>query len=330
VADSRQLKEEEVKKPPFPIVLWKFTRPHTLIGSFLAVPTLHALAAPSYQALFTMPVLKSILFALVPSLLMNLHITGLNQITDVEIDKINKPDLPIAAGILSKRDAIITVSVALVLSLAMGMSHPVLGSQGLKLALWGSAILGAMYSLQPFRLKRFPLLAAFCIVTVRGTLINAAFFSHARTAAFGDASASVIQCLLSDPKCFLSSTFFGIFGLVIALMKDVPDVIGDKVSNVRTLSVRIGQKRVFNAMRGLLTSLFVAYGVGFIRASINAKTAGLTVMRGLIGISSLLCGLSVDKEAKTVNPEDSKEVYKYYMHLWKTFYIAYLALPFAR
>jgi len=321
---------DDAQKPPFPVVLWKFTRPHTLIGSFLAIPALHALAAPSYQALFSAQAVASIVFAMVPSLLMNLYITGLNQITDVEIDKINKPNLPIAAGILSKRDAKLTVFTALVLSICMGLSHPVFGSQGLNLALWGSGILGTMYSLPPFRLKRFPSLAAFCIVAVRGFTINAAFFSHARTAAFGDASASVLQCFFSSPKCFLSSIFFGVFGIVIALLKDVPDVKGDEASNVRTLSVQIGQKRVFNAMRRLLTGLFFVYGVGFVRASLNAKTTVLTAMRGLVGMSSLLCGLSVSREAKTVNPEDSKEVYNYYMHLWKLFYLAYMSLPFAR
>ncbi len=75
--------------PPFPIVLWRFTRPHTIIGSAIAIPSIFLLAAPTYQSFFTIRSLASLIYAAVPALFMNLYITGLNQITDVEIDKIN-------------------------------------------------------------------------------------------------------------------------------------------------------------------------------------------------------------------------------------------------
>ena len=213
-------------------VVWRFTRPHTLVGSALAIPAVHALAAPSYSALFTMSTLASVLYATLPALLMNLYITGLNQITDVEIDKVNKPGLPIAAGDLQIRDAVCIVSLALLLSLWIGVAHPIYGSQGLNLALWGSGILGTMYSLPPFRLKRFPLLAAFCIVAVRGTVINVGFFAHAKRAAFGEHIGSVIHYLANDRACMLSSVFFGVFGIVVSnfcVLKQLCAIMADKL-----------------------------------------------------------------------------------------------------
>jgi homogentisate phytyltransferase/homogentisate geranylgeranyltransferase len=319
-------------KPSFPLVLWRFTRPHTIIGSALAIPALHIFAAPSIADAFTLRSAMSMVFAMVPSLLMNLYITGLNQVTDVEIDKINKPNLPIAAGDLSLRDGVVTVVLSLVLSLLMGVSHPVFGSQGLNMALWFSGILGTLYSLPPIRLKRFPFLAAFCIVAVRGGVINAGFFAHAKAAAFGDASASVLQCLTTDPRCILSSLYFGVFGLVIALMKDVPDVKGDELSNVRTFSVRLGQKRVFGMMHRLLTTLFLGVGASFLRGAIasSATTQAIRIGRSIVGLSSILAGLSVQNEAKPVDAEDPEQVYTFYMHLWKLFYLSYLVLPLAR
>lgn len=239
---SSATSSEETSKPPFPLVLWRFTRPHTIIGSALAIPSLHLLAAPSYAAGFSIRSLLSMVYAMIPALFMNLYITGLNQVTDVEIDKINKPNLPIAKGDLSLKRGIVTVIISLILSLLMGVAHPVFGSEGLNVALWFSGILGTMYSLQPFRLKRFPFLAAFCIVSVRGAVINAGFFAHAKAAAFGQ-SASVLEYLMNDRQCMLSSLYFAIFGVVIALMKDVPDVKGDAMSDVRTFSVRLGQTR---------------------------------------------------------------------------------------
>ena len=39
--------------------------------------------------------------------------------------------------------------------------------------------------------------------------------------------------------------------------QDIPDVAGDRIANVRTLSVRLGVPRVFNICRALM---LVAYG----------------------------------------------------------------------
>lgn len=87
---------------------------------------------------------------------MNLYITGLNQVTDIGIDKINKPYLPLASGHLSKSNGVRVVVGSLLLALfnLNKMAWP------LQCTLVGSALLGTVYSLPPFRLKRFPLLAA--------------------------------------------------------------------------------------------------------------------------------------------------------------------------
>ncbi|KAL9179564.1 hypothetical protein ACHAXT_008854 [Thalassiosira profunda] len=318
-------------KPPFPLVLWRFTRPHTLIGSAIAVPSIFLLAAPTYSSFFTGRTLAALLYAAFPALLMNLYITGLNQITDVEIDKINKPELPMAKGDLDYPTATFVVLASLIVSLAMSIIHPTLSTPGLQLALWGSFVLGTLYSLPPFRMKRHPLLAATCIVAVRGTIINAGFYSHALSAAFGGAAgAGALQCLVSDWKCGLSSLFFGIFGIVIALMKDVPDAHGDRIFNIRSFTVRLGQGRVFQTMKNLLISLFGVFGGALLRWATMAPDASVAVRRGLVALGCGVAGWTVNREAREVNPEDSGEVYSYYMYLWKLFYTSYLVLPFAK
>mmetsp|Transcript_1307 Transcript_1307/g.2164 ORF Transcript_1307/g.2164 Transcript_1307/m.2164 type:complete len:435 (-) Transcript_1307:519-1823(-) len=330
-----QSQAEEETKPSFPLVLWRFSRPHTLIGSALAIPSISLLAAPTYKVFFTTRTLVALTYAAVPSLLMNLYITGLNQITDVEIDKINKPYLPIAKGDLKKSTAIGVVLAAVVVSLIMSVCNPVLSTSGLQVALWGSFVLGTVYSLPPFRLKRHPLLAAFCIVAVRGTIINAGFYSHALSAAFSStkeaaAGFGVLHCLLNDWKCAFSSLFFGVFGIVIALMKDVPDADGDRIFDIKSFTVRIGQKRVFRTMKNLLVALFGVSGGALMKWATMSPTLGATTRRGLTGLGCLLAGYFTYKEAKDVNPEDSGEVYDYYMQLWKLFYLSYLALPLVK
>jgi homogentisate phytyltransferase/homogentisate geranylgeranyltransferase len=358
ITGAQDRDRQEKKKPSFPMVLWRFTRPHTIIGSALAIPALHLLAAPTYAAAFTTRSLASMVYAMIPALLMNLYITGLNQVTDVEIDKINKPNLPIAAGDLSKRDGIITILVALALSLILGFAHPVYGTQGLNVALWVSGILGTLYSLEPFRLKRFPFLAAFCIVAVRGAVINAGFFAHAKAAgaiagatATATSATSVLGCLMNDPRCWLSSLYFAVFGIVIALMKDVPDVKGDALSNVRTFSVRWGPQSVFAGMHRLLAGLFLGVGVSFAKGAVNGWSSATALAssssslalsslpwgalmiplgRAIVGLSAVMASWSVHTEARKVDPTNPSQVYKYYMHLWKLFYLSYLVLPLAR
>jgi homogentisate phytyltransferase/homogentisate geranylgeranyltransferase len=281
-------------------------------------------------------------YAMVPALLMNLYITGLNQITDVDIDKVNKPDLPLAAGDWTVRRGTLVVVTSLILS-AVSSVLPPYSTPGLHVALGFSAILGTVYSLPPLRLKRFPFLAAFCIVAVRGAVINAGFYSHAQVAAFGTAAnigiATVWKCLTTDMMCMLSSLYFAVFGVVIALMKDVPDVKGDDLANVRTFSVRLGPSMVFKSMHRLLTGLFWGVGLAFFKLAVSSPTAttnGVIVPwtvrlgRAVVAIFAILAGVSVQKEAKTVDPESSKEVYGFYMHLWKLFYLSYFVLPFAR
>jgi len=331
VPNNVGITKTSTKKKSYLSVLWRFTRPHTIIGSAVAIPAIHLLAAPTFSDACNLRTILSITYATIPALLMNLYITGLNQITDVDIDKINKPDLPIAAGDLSIKDATITVIVSLLLSVVLGVAIPAFTTGGLNMALGLSAVLGTIYSLSPFRLKRFPLSAAFCIVAVRGAVINAGFFAHAKVAAFGGTD-SIVQYLLTDPRCYLSSAYFAVFGLVIALMKDVPDIEGDSLSDINSFAVRLGPKSVYRGMHRLLTALFWGIGLSFFRAVVITSTNSMAVQMGriVVGLSAILAGASVQREAAPVDPENSKEVYVLYMHLWKLFYLSYFLLPLAR
>ena len=51
----------------------------------------------------------ALLQALVPALLMNVCIVGLNQVFDVRIDRVNKPYLPLASGEFSMQTGVALV-----------------------------------------------------------------------------------------------------------------------------------------------------------------------------------------------------------------------------
>jgi hypothetical protein len=93
--------------------LYKFTRPHTIRGTILAsiAGTIRALvdtpgAIANAKWGYMLPRAFVGMFAL---LLGNAFIVGINQIYDEDIDKLNKPFLPVANGEMSKRFAWVAV-----------------------------------------------------------------------------------------------------------------------------------------------------------------------------------------------------------------------------
>ena len=138
-------------------ILWQFSRPHTIIGSTLSILSIFAIALGTTNWVYIDPLLLPL--SLLTALTCNIYITGLNQWSDIEVDKINKPWLPIAAGTLSKDNALRIVLVCGIISLATSayLSLPFFG-----LILTIIAI-GTAYSLPPLKLKRSHILAAAAI-----------------------------------------------------------------------------------------------------------------------------------------------------------------------
>mmetsp|Transcript_2911 Transcript_2911/g.11783 ORF Transcript_2911/g.11783 Transcript_2911/m.11783 type:complete len:419 (-) Transcript_2911:351-1607(-) len=323
---------------------WDFTRPHTVVGSAISIPALFLFALPAgpaaWEVLRAPEFCVGLLTAMVPSLFINLYVTGLNQVTDVHIDRVNKPFLPIPAGRLTVRDARRLVGLGLLLglglppifSLAAGYSLHSLPLYGVLL---GSAALGTVYSCPPFRLKRFPLLAAMCILSVRGALINMCFFDHARhiMAQIPGVAPQLGAMSMFSAPCLAATAFYAVFGIVIALMKDVPDIKGDERAQIRSFSVRKGANFMLGLSSSLVVALFGAVTVGLggqaftaLAAGTVAKAAQLAAVAGLAAVS----GIDLFVRVRNVVATESKQAYKYYMRLWKYFYLSYLVLPFAR
>ena len=329
--------------PIWPLnVLWRFTRPHTLIGSALCIPSLLIYAVPPGAALLGPELLGSLgsaaAFALLPSLLMNVYIVGLNQLYDVELDRINKPTLPLAAGDMTPAVGTAVVLACLLGGLALGWAHPRYCTDALRATLIGSAALGTAYSLPPMRLKRFPLLAGLTIMAVRGALVNWGFFWHgAAAAASFPVVAAPHELLAVAPllrlqrwRCVAPVAFFTLFGTVIALVKDVPDVRGDEINGIRSFSVRLGQARVLRFGVRLLCATLAAAAAACGVAAAQSATAAACARRAAVGLLALGAARKVRTASLSVEATDSQQVYSFYMLLWKVFYASYLCLPFTR
>jgi homogentisate solanesyltransferase len=203
--------------------LYKFTRPHTIRGTILgsiAGTTRALLDTPGSIASANWGIMLPRAFVgMVALLLGNAFIVGINQIYDEDIDKMNKPFLPVASGEMSKRFAWIAVIVSF-------LSGPLLVKKffpPLLFKLYSFGIfLGAIYSIPPIRTKKNPVLAGLTIATVRGFLLNFGVYYAVKDALGASFSWS--------PKVAFIARFMTTFASVIAITKDLPDVEGDKVS----------------------------------------------------------------------------------------------------
>ncbi|WOG89441.1 hypothetical protein DCAR_0208679 [Daucus carota subsp. sativus] len=246
---------------------------------------------------------------------MNIYVVGLNQLFDVEIDKVNKPNLPLASGEYSMGLGKAIVSACGLMSFAMGIMFQ---SPPVFFALLICFLFGSAYSVElPFlRWKRNAFLAAISILTVRAITVNLAFFYH------------IQKYVLGRPMVFPRSLCFAtvsisLFTTVIALFKDIPDVDGDRDFGIQSLSVSLGQKRVFWLCIGIL---LIAYASALvIGASSSFLLSKLVTVIGHCTLASVLW-----LRANSVNLKDNASVTSFYMSIWKLFYAEYLLIPFVR
>ncbi|MEM6753035.1 MAG: homogentisate phytyltransferase, partial [Cyanobacteria bacterium P01_C01_bin.38] len=240
----------------------------------------------------------------------NVYIVGLNQLQDVEIDKINKPHLPVASGEFTQRTGEIIVILTGVFAL---LSSWLLGPFLFSMVAISLAI-GTAYSLPPIRLKRFPFFAAICIFSVRGAIVNLGLFLH---------FSWVLQAQQSIPPAVWTLTvFILVFTIAIAIFKDIPDMEGDRQYNITTFTIKLGKETVFNLSRWLLSVCYAGMIlVGFLGfANVNSVF--------VVVVHSVILGFMWWQTHKT-DLQDKSSITKAYKFIWKLFYLEYFIFPIA-
>ncbi|HEX6257215.1 MAG TPA: homogentisate phytyltransferase [Euzebyales bacterium] len=284
-----------------------FSRPHTIIGTTLSVLALAILAALQTGAA---PAPIDVAAVVVGSLAVNVYIVGLNQLTDVDIDRINKPWLPLASGALTMRQgrALVIGSALLATAIGLGVGPYAFGAFAL-----GAAV-GTAYSLPPLRLKRSALWAALSIAGVRGLVVNLLLYLHFATGSGGPPT-------FSPPLIVLTAVVLAI-SLVIAWFKDIPDADGDRRFHVRTLTLRLGARRVL--ILGLAV-LALAYG-----AVIVAGLVGVPGLHGgVLAVAHLVALIVLLAAGTRVDLRRRPSIARFYLVIWALFYAEYVMLPSA-
>jgi homogentisate phytyltransferase/homogentisate geranylgeranyltransferase len=277
--------------------LWKFSRPHTIIGSTVSIVVLFLLQGGSIADQYLI-----LLTTLVSALGCNVCITGLNQVIDVELDKINKPELPIASGELSKSTAKkIVINSGIIAVGAAALLHWVL-----LLLIIVILILGITYSVPPIQLKKHHLPAAFAITIVRGVLVNIGMALHFSKMFEGDFS---IQAVIYPLTIFITA-----FSLAIAWYKDLPDRAGDAHFGYRTFPLLYSPK------------IALYLGAGFVMAAYGwCIFWSYRASEHLLMYSLIVLSVAFLIHLQTVRLTEQKSIRRFYQLFWVFFFATYLS-----
>jgi len=282
-------------------ILWQFSRPHTIIGSVCSITALYIMATGQLALLAHWELYAGTLIA---ALACNLFIVGINQLVDVELDKINKPYLPLAAGSLSLAGAKIILIVSLIISLLVSFIISIY----LFLLIVVILLIGMAYSIPPLQLKKHHLPAALAITVVRGLLVNIGMYLHFHHAVYGDfILSSAVICL---------TAFIMLFSVAIAWFKDLPDTEGDSRFHISTLAIIYSKK---NALRGgtLLVALAYCGAIVWSVAYAGNHQLMLMVAHAILFALFLLNYFSVKLD-------DPVSIRKFYLRFWVFFFAEYI------
>ena len=283
------------------LILWQFSRPHTIIGTICSITALYIIACEGkdlsgHFLIYT--------FTLISALACNVFITGINQVADVEPDKINKPWLPLVAGTLSLKNAKLIIYSALLVCLVAAICTALF----LLLLMGVILLVGMAYSLPPFKLKQHHLPAALAITLVRGLMVNVGIFLHFQQILHHNFHLpGYVWCI---------SLFIIAFSVAIAWFKDLPDTAGDERFQIKTLAVLYSRR---TALIGGTLIVCAAYVYvlfwGYYEAKANASF--LQVSHGILFALFLL-------NFYGVRLDDKSSIKNFYLRFWFFFFAEYI------
>jgi homogentisate phytyltransferase/homogentisate geranylgeranyltransferase len=293
--------------------MWRFSRPHTLVGTTVSILGIYLIAAVELPGVALGDGLADLALAVLAGAAVNVYIVGLNQCEDVEIDRVNKPWLPIPAGRLSPRAAWRIVIGCGVLAAGLAVTQGWVEVAAVAAAL----AIGTAYSSPPLRLKRFPAAAAASISVVRACVVNVGVYLH-----FADSLGGRGE-LSSLPGPIVALTLFVLpFSFAIAVLKDVPDEEGDRRFRIATFTVRLGPHAAFGIGMAALT-------IGYLGMAVLGPLTLDSASPWLLALGHLACLAVLWSLAIRVQPADAASFGAFYMRVWALFFLEYLLMPAA-
>jgi 4-hydroxybenzoate polyprenyltransferase len=235
-----------------------FARPFTLLPPALGVLSGAVTAWGSHgtRETVTLATFLPVLWGALMAAVLNAASNAINQIYDLEIDRVNKPKRPLPSGALTMPAAwgFTLASFVVAWALAWLAAPPSLvGRRECFVIVLFTSVLVWAYSAPPFRTKAHGIWANVTIAIPRGLLLKVAGWSTVKT--------------VLGPEPWFIGTIFGLFVLGASTTKDFADIEGDRAGGCKTLPILYGVKKAAWMIAPFFVLPFLLIPVG-VRAGI--------------------------------------------------------------
>jgi geranylgeranylglycerol-phosphate geranylgeranyltransferase len=252
--------------------LWlELSRPFTLVAPALGVVSGAITAAGAEPSdAWTPALLRYTIIGALMAMVLNAANNALNQIYDLEIDRINKPQRPLTSGRLSIPDAWLFTWIGYALALVLAWFVSPGGRHECFWVVAIATIFTFIYSCPPLRTKQRGIWANVTIAIPRGVLLKVAGWSCVKT--------------IWGVEPWFIGAIFGLFLLGASTTKDFADMEGDAQGGCRTLPILYGVRRAawMISPAFVLPFLLISYGTfaGILTGNfwlLQALAAGMTL-----------------------------------------------------
>jgi 4-hydroxybenzoate polyprenyltransferase len=288
-------------------------RPFTLVAPALGFVSgaLTAVGAAPREAwsgsLLVAPLLGSAMAAL-----LNAGNNALNQIYDLEIDRVNKPKRPLPSGRLTVPEVWVFTNITYAIALVLAWLVAPHGRHECFWLVLIAVLCTYMYSVPPMRTKRLGIWANVTIAIPRGTLLKVAGWSSVKT--------------IAGVEPWYIGAIFGLFLLGATTTKDFADMEGDRRGGCRTLPIQYGVRRAAWMISPSFVVPFLMINVG---ASLGLLT-GHAVLLQILGAVMTAYGLYV-LYLMLRRPEDLavEENHVSWAHMYRMMFVAQIGFALA-
>lgn len=237
-------------------LLLEFSRPFTLVAPALGFASGAATAyGASPRDSWAPAIVLYPIIGLTMAAVLNAASNALNQIYDLDIDRVNKPRRPLPSGRLSMSAAWTFTLAAYAVALMLAWFVQPGGRHECFWIVMAATVITILYSVPPARTKRLGIWANLTIAVPRGVLLKVAGWSSVKT--------------IAGFEPWYIGAIFGLFLLGASTTKDFADMEGDARGGCRTLPIMYGVRRA----AWMISPSFVA---PFVMIAIGAWTRVLT------------------------------------------------------
>jgi 4-hydroxybenzoate polyprenyltransferase len=293
----------------------ELARPFTLVAPALGFVSGALTAVGAYpHEVWSWTVLQPACIGAAMAAIFNAGSNALNQIYDLDIDRVNKAKRPLPSGRMTIAEAWRFTVVAYALTLLLAW---LVAPHGRHECFWivvVAVIATYIYSVPPLRTKQHGMWANITIAIPRGVLLKVAGWSAVKT-------------VVGIEPWFIG-TIFGLFLLGASTTKDFSDMEGDRLGGCKTLPILYGVKRTAWMISPSFILPFLLINVGVVTGVLTGHPVYLHALGlGMAAYGSYVCYLMLrrpDELATVENHVSWAHMYRMMFVLQIGFALAYL------